>query len=1313
MEDARADVSKFTGPYRAIGSAALDPLNAGSMRRLSNGDYYIAFTASTSKTSMLEVLAHELGHVHMKEMYNNASPELQASIQKSFEKWLDTQKGKTARELVDALRAKTAAKQTRVPEGRMADELKPYWRSFDEWYADQVSRWATTDEKPISVVEKYFARLGRALRSFFGNLKNKRYLADETFVQYLKEVKKASVKSTADLKTGEAQSMVRGLLDTATANFKKWFGNSVIRNPDGSPKLMYHGTARDIEEFRPKQANAIFVTDDPRFAEGFAYGSEDYMQSRLEEFLPPQEVARIIKEAQKIAKREGTDVADELRVLAANAMPSRANIVPVYVSAQKPFDYENPEHVKALSTSWLADAGTIARIRKGEWGIIESKGIQDAIRGAGFDGFYVMEGGRKNLAVYNSSQLKSPFNSGAFNPEDARISYQLRNAEVLTPEGERAAALNERMKGIGNEPEPNVDQTLLDRLTLQAGKARGLPMAFRQAVVDKDAPVKEQIAAVFQNKVTDSLGNIRPDILNEQAQEAAGLADQLMRKGGIRIGKDGLLEVYDRVEDGQQISLDRVFEIITEELGAKLGSAKTAVTLAHRAFIAQRANELNKRAETLRQQAEAAEAKGNTAAAKLLRKQIVQVRASQEEIDAGLEAMREFPELKQAFDVFTKYNEGITDFLVAMGRLSPAEAQSWKDNIGYVPWTRIEEEDSKVDTLTKIRTGNVHLTTLPTLDKEGSSKEIRNVLDNMVGHSIWAMRSGTKNRAAIKTLEALPSADELKTQDDVDRELKNNRHLVVFAYRDGERVAFRLQNQEDLAAFSNIIDVAGPMLGAFKTAATGLRSFVTHMPTFALSQLAQDTGRAMFLSGVKHPFALPTQILSNFYKAVTGSESDIQGLGITGAYDGMPEHVMRKVRERHGLQERAAIGRFWDKLEDFSLAADMAVRAAIYDQTMKETGDRVLAFHRAKEYINFKTSGNGQTVRILRQIVPFMNAYIQGMDVLYRTMQGKGLSMEDRKTAMALFYGTGAKVAALSMLYAALVGDDDDYKGLDDRERDFNFIIPGTGMKLPVAPEIGFLFKVIPERIYQAIAREGTERPVDATTFMKSMRDAAINAYGGVNITPQLIKPAIEVATNYSFFTNNPIVGINMAGKETYLQFNDRTSELAKLFGYVGVSPMKVDYLLRGYLGTVGGVALDVTDAVGDPNRMAKPVNKLPLIKTFMYDDTGRGYKTEFYDFRERVDKVVNSVNTFKREGRVEELQEYLTEDKLKLYSMKGVINGVEDQLGKLRQYRNIIANDADLSPTEKREKVDEILQLEKQILQAYNVPKLKQMAGM
>jgi hypothetical protein len=62
---------------------------------------------------------------------------------------------------------------------------------------------------------------------------------------------------------------------------------------------------------------------------------------------------------------------------------------------------------------------------------------------------------------------------------------------------------------------------------------------------------------------------------------------------------------------------------------------------------------------------------------------------------------------------------------------------------------------------------------------------------------------------------------------------------------------------------------------------------------------------------------------------------------------------------------------------------------------------------------------------------------------------------------------------------------------------------------------------------------------------------------------------------------------------------------------------------------------------------------------------------------------------------------------------MKGVVNRVEETLGKLRQYRNIIANDSDLSPAEKREQTNEILKQEKEILEAYNVPQLRKMAGM
>ena len=216
-----------------------------------------------------------------------------------------------------------------------------------------------------------------------------------------------------------------------TDAFTKWFGKSVVRNPDGSPKIMYHGTARDIEEFRAKQAGAIFVTEDPIFAEGFAFQSEEWMQRHWEEFFTPEQMKQFQKEGERIAKREGTDARDETDRLMAAALPSRPNIMPVYVSAQNPFNFENREHVAALikklnETSPNGRRGdTFAgEIYDGSWETLERPDFQRAIKELGHDGFYVKEGGRKNLAVYDSSQIKSAFNQGTWSPTDKRISYR-------------------------------------------------------------------------------------------------------------------------------------------------------------------------------------------------------------------------------------------------------------------------------------------------------------------------------------------------------------------------------------------------------------------------------------------------------------------------------------------------------------------------------------------------------------------------------------------------------------------------------------------------------------------------------------------------------------------------------------------------------------------------------------------------------------------------------------------------------------------------------------------------------------------------
>jgi hypothetical protein len=590
----------------------------------------------------------------------------------------------------------------------------------------------------------------------------------------------------------------------------------------------------------------------------------------------------------------------------------------------------------------------------------------------------------------------------------------------------------------------------------------------------------------------------------------------------------------------------------------------------------------------------------------------------------------------------------------------------------------------------------------------------------MVGTAFLLTKMGVENHANLSTLKVLPDVEVLDTPAKLAEAQKKHADRLMFAFDKGERTGYLLSDPFQLEAFMTLAPLKNGIVGSlFAGTARFVRATITHLPAFALSQLVQDgTYRAMLLSGVQNPWAMPPKVFGNFFKLVFQGSSagadELARLGITGIYDGMPDNSVRKAKERMGIEHRNAFKKAWDGLEKFSLNADLAVRAAIYEQTMKETGgDRALAYYRAKEYINFKRQGMSPTVNTLRQSIPFMNAYLQGMDVLYRTMRGKGVSTAEKRAAQKLFFMTGMQLAVLNGIYTLLMTGDDEYEGLDEFVRNRNYIIPGTGVKIPVAPEVGLFFKVLPEQLIRAVFTEGTQTPQDAEAVMTRIRDATTAALGGVGVMPAAIMPFLEVMTNYSFFFERPIVGAGMRDRDPNLQFTESTSELAKLLGSIGnMSPMKIDYFIKAYTGMAGAIVLDTTDALANPDRLSKPIYRLPQISTFMYDPTGRGLKSNFYDFREDVAEVRDTINMLSREGRFEELEKYVTPERLEKYAFKGIVGKIEKQISELRKYRKIISSDTQMSPEERRRLVNEIAEFERQILRAYDIPNLRKMAG-
>jgi Large polyvalent protein associated domain 38 len=278
--DVIANRDNYTGPHREInGTIGLEKAN-GVMKKLPNGDYFIVMKPGASRTYMLETLAHELGHVHEYEVYANAGAETQQALRTEFEKWLATNKPKTTREYLDAMRAYEASQRTRVENPQMpAYQMPSYWREFTEWYADQMARWSVSSEKPLSVVDKYFKKLADALKRFFNTIKGAGYLPNETFAQYInKSVANLEFESIAkQQQKGQMALFSKEEVPTTRLPEKMSWGIGGMHKttPINKPSLWHdtsgYNAADLIQEdlqYPTRTTNNFFVTDNPDLALG-------------------------------------------------------------------------------------------------------------------------------------------------------------------------------------------------------------------------------------------------------------------------------------------------------------------------------------------------------------------------------------------------------------------------------------------------------------------------------------------------------------------------------------------------------------------------------------------------------------------------------------------------------------------------------------------------------------------------------------------------------------------------------------------------------------------------------------------------------------------------------------------------------------------------------------------------------------------------------------------------------------------------------------------------------------------------------------
>lgn len=807
-----------------------------------------------------------------------------------------------------------------------------------------------------------------------------------------------------------------------------------------------------------------------------------------------------------------------------------------------------------------------------------------------------------------------------------------------------------------------------------------------------DAALNNRIRQELERKDTnwDVLKEMMLQVSTSQAIHAEAVANVFLEKGDIEYDPN----TYKFMAKESKDSWQNVIKQISAMANTHGLTFDQANKYANRAIIAKRTQGLKKT------------------------KPEFETNLTDEDIKADLEFYELFPELNQIQETWNGVRKNTMRIAVESGLYTEEQAKDLLDFMDYVPFYRVEQLAASAGP----REYSRGLLDFAKNFKIRGSKDqqIEDIFDNMERWTSYTVSRAVKNRTALNmkntALELMPDeVRELRSDARVKREQN-----TIDIWEDGVKKKYEFDDPLFVYAFQGVQPVALPILKGMAAVANVLRKNIVLMPLFSASQISQDAIGAMFTSGLKQPFKLPAEVIKEFVKTLKGTSAAAQELykyGAVGVRDYSAAIARNDAEVAAGLKPQTKGQKALGILEKIAMASDNAVRQAIYNRTLAEGGDKATAVEKAFEIINFKRSGASGTVNVLRQVVPFFGAYLQAQNVAYKTLTGRGISPTQRNEAYRVLRNTTLKIMALGFIYAAMVSDDEDYQKLDPTVRDRHLLIPGTAFALPLRSDVFLLPKLAAEYTYQGLIDAGY---TDSKKMYRGMKDAVKNAILSPTAVPQAVKPLLEVMVNYNFFTGRPIIGQGLENKITSEQYTNTTSELAKFLGKAGlVAPVNIDHLIRGYLGTTGGLGLmAINSAVNLGSDTPRPekswqeaIATTPGMSAFVMREYGSAAKNDYYELRKEVDKAVNTFNTMKKTGRIEEAKEFLEENK-QLLSVKTQVNAIERQLAKVREREKIIYSlpESRMTAEEKGQEIERLREIEKRMLA--NVYKLREMAG-
>jgi hypothetical protein len=327
----------------------------------------------------------------------------------------------------------------------------------------------------------------------------------------------------------------------------------------------------------------------------------------------------------------------------------------------------------------------------------------------------------------------------------------------------------------------------------------------------------------------------------------------------------------------------------------------------------------------------------------------------------------------------------------------------------------------------------------------------------------------------------------------------------------------------------------------------------------------------------------------------------------------------------------------------------------------------------------------GTKTKAVNALIAFWNANVQGSDKMVR-------AFKERPFQSLVKVGVGITLPSV-LLYMAN-RNDPRWKEIPGWQKDLFWIVFTKDhiWRIPKPFEVGIIFGSVPERIMEYMDNKNPD------VFNQLEADIANGATPG--FIPTTLLPVIENISNYSFFRDRPIVSDSKQGLPPEAQTNSYTSEVAKIIGKaLNYSPAKVDNLIQGYTGGLGGYATSIIDHIligtGAAKVTPKPatgIEDTPIIKAFsVRPPTGSQSESvnKLYSLYDEMGGQVTYVRKLVKEGRESDAKAFIKTHP-EIVNVSG-INAAVQAFSDINSARDIIINSPTLTPEQKKERIDRL----------------------